>query len=107
MSGHDTPAATSGCPPDPVFRRRRRPGQHEDGIAGADAARQQREGQRIGAAGARDRVPDADMAGDRLLERPDLRPEDELAMRDHARDRRLNAPGQVLALGGEIDERQL
>ena len=82
-------------------------GRHEDGIAGADAARQQREHQRIGAAGTRDRVPDADTAGDRLLERPDLRPEDELAMRDHARDRRLDAPGQAPALGGEIDQRQL
>ena len=83
-------------------------GRHEDGIRGADGRASSTSTSTIGAAGTRDRVPDADgwpaMACSEL---PDLRPEDELAMRDHARHGRLDAPGQALALGGEIDQRQL
>jgi glycosyltransferase involved in cell wall biosynthesis len=80
-------------------------GRGDDVVAGADAERHHRGELRVGAGGHPDRVPDADVRGDGLLERLDPGAEDEvLAFEDLVRDAAdLVAEGGVLEL--EVEER--
>ena len=71
---------------------------------GADAGGHQRQQQRVGAVGAADRMLDADIGGELLLELGDLRPVDIFAGLDDALDRGFQPVAKPLALRAKIDK---
>ena len=75
------------------------------GIARADPLRHQHQHQRVGAARAADGITRAAKCGQRVLERGDLRPLDELAMGGDARDGIVDGAAQPAALSADVDER--
>ena len=93
----------TGCAPTPHDRPRRgeeRVRRRDDLVAGPDPERHQRDEQGVGAGGHADGVLRAAVVGDRLLERLDLRAQDEaLALEEFVRRRAdLVAEGGVLLL---------
>ena len=79
-------------------------GRADHRVARADAERAQAEHQRIGAAGAGDRMTRSAEGGKLGLEGADFRADDELAVGEHPRDRIVDRGAETLALGGEVDE---
>ena len=77
----------------------------DHGVARPDPPRHQHQQQRIGAARAGDRVPRAAERRKLGLERAHFGSLDELAMRQHARDRVVDGAAEAAALGGDVDER--
>ena len=76
----------------------------EHRIAAADALGHQHHQQRIGAAGAGHDMLGAAEGRERGLELRHFRAVDELAMREHARDRLIDRFAEPAALRGDVDE---
>ena len=85
-------------------RRREGESRTEHGVARADAFGEQREQQRVGSARDCDRVARAAERGELGLERGNFRAHHEPAMREHPRDRVIDAAAEPAALGGDVDE---
>ena len=82
-------------------------GRTQHGVAAADTLGHQHHDQRIGAARAGHDMLGAAVSGKRGLERGHFRAIDELAVRQHARDRLLHRRAEPAALGGDVDERNV
>ncbi len=80
-------------------------GRTKHGIAGADTLRHQHQQQRVGAAGATHRMAGPGERRKVGFELPHFRAHDELAVIEHARDRRVDCGTEPAALRGDVDER--